>query len=142
VGGDTKGLMDDVLRNFGDHDTLRQMERVTRLRQNLNSYHMDRGNTRKLKDVLFLDLGLESYVRTLTEGIMHIDIGFEGYVREASIILANIAMSYQWNEISAVKEDWEKLVQPIGLAGMNEENARKLKSVTDRAKQGLGEITD
>lgn len=87
-------------------------------------------------------MGLESYVRTLTEGIMHIDIGFEGYVREASIILSNIVMSYQWNEIVAVKEDWEKLVQPIGLSGMNEENARKLKSVTDRVKQGLGEITD
>lgn len=44
VGGDTKGLMDDVLRNFGDSDTLRQMDRVTKLRQNLNSNHMDRGN--------------------------------------------------------------------------------------------------
>jgi hypothetical protein len=39
-------------------------------------------------------MGLESYVRTLTEGIMHIDIGFEGYVREASLILSNIVMSY------------------------------------------------
>lgn len=44
VGGDTKGLMDDVLRNFGDSETLRQMDRVTKLRLNLNSNHMDRGN--------------------------------------------------------------------------------------------------
>ena len=94
VGNDTKSMMDDVLKNFGDHDTLRQMERVTKLRSNLNTYHLDRGNLRKLKDILFLDLGLESYVRTLTEGIMHIDIGFEGYVREASLILSNIVMSY------------------------------------------------
>ncbi len=110
VGNDTKGMMDDILGNFGDHDTLRQMERVTRLRWNLNTYHLDRGNLRKLKDILFLDMGLESYVRTLTERIMHIDIGFEGYVREASIILNNIVMSYQWLELGAVKEDWEKLV--------------------------------
>ena len=55
---------------------------------------MDRGNLRKLKDVMFLDLGLEAYLRLLTERIMHIDIGFEGYVREASIIIHNLALSY------------------------------------------------
>ena len=60
VGSDTKGLIDDVLRNFGDRDVLRQMDRVTRLRLNLAQSHMDRGNLRKLKDILFLDLGLES----------------------------------------------------------------------------------
>ena len=43
---------------------------------------------------MFLDLGLESYIRVLTERIMHIDIGFEAYVREASIILNNISLSY------------------------------------------------
>lgn len=32
VGGDTKGMIDDLLKNFGDSDTLRQMDRVTRLR--------------------------------------------------------------------------------------------------------------
>jgi hypothetical protein len=36
VGQDTNGMMDDVLKNYHDHDILRQMERVTRLRQNLN----------------------------------------------------------------------------------------------------------
>ena len=55
---------------------------------------MDRNNTRKLKDIMFLDLGLEAYLRLLTERIMHIDIGFEGYIREASIILHNLSLSY------------------------------------------------
>ncbi len=32
VGNDTRNMMDDVLRNFGDSDTLRQMDRVTKLR--------------------------------------------------------------------------------------------------------------
>jgi len=52
-------MLDDLFRNFGDSDTLRQMDRVTKIRQNLNQYHMDRGNQKKLKDVMFLDLGLE-----------------------------------------------------------------------------------
>lgn len=130
-------MIDDLLRNFGDHDALRQMDRVTKLRQNLNQYHMDRGNFRKLKDIMFLDLGLEAYLRLLTERIMHIDIGFEGYVREAAIILNNLSFSYQWTELSVCKEDWEKLVLPLASqqgGGMNEENAKKIKSVTDRVK--------
>ena len=94
VGGDTHGLMEDLFRNFGDPDSIRQMDWVTKLRYNLNQHHMDRGNLRKLKDVMFLDLGLEAYLRLLTERIMHIDIGFEGYVREASIIIHNLALSY------------------------------------------------
>ena len=44
VGGDTKGMIDDIMYNFGDSDTLRQMERVTKLRWNLNLHHMDRNN--------------------------------------------------------------------------------------------------
>jgi hypothetical protein len=55
---------------------------------------MDRGNKWKLKDILFLDLALESYLRVLTEKIMHIDLGFEGYIRETTIILSNLVLSY------------------------------------------------
>jgi hypothetical protein len=40
------------------------------------------------------------------------------------------------------KEDWEKLVLPLASKGMNEENAKKIKSVTDRVKQSLGEVND
>jgi len=36
LGNDTKGMIDDLMRNYNDHDTLRQMERVSALRFNLN----------------------------------------------------------------------------------------------------------
>ena len=36
VGNDTKGLIDEVMKNYNDPDTLRQMERVSRIRFNLN----------------------------------------------------------------------------------------------------------
>ena len=75
------------------------MDRVSKLRHNLNQYHLDKGNQRKLKDILFLDLALEAYLRQLTEKIIHIDIGFEAYIREAAIILSNLALSYQWEEL-------------------------------------------
>lgn len=70
------------------------MERVSKLRHNLHQYHYDKKNLAKIKDVMFLDLGLESYLRGLTEKIMSIDIGFENYIREAAIILSNLLLSY------------------------------------------------
>lgn len=63
LGNDTKGMIDDLMRNYNDHDTLRQMERVSALRFNLNQNHMTLNNQRKLKDILFLDLALEGYLR-------------------------------------------------------------------------------
>jgi hypothetical protein len=68
--------MSDIQANFKDQDTLRQMERVLALRYNLCQNHHDKNNTKKLKDILFLDICLEAYTRQLTELIMHIDIGF------------------------------------------------------------------
>jgi hypothetical protein len=90
---------------------------------------------------MFLDLALEAYLRGLTEKIIHIDIGFESYIREAAIILSNLVLSYSWEELAYCKEDWDKLVF-TNCKDMNEDNARKLKSVVDRVKQSLGEVTD
>lgn len=141
LGGDSCGMIDEVMKNFNDHDTLRQMERVSKLRYNLNNYHYDKGNRSKLKDIMFLDLGLEEYLRALTERIMHIDIGFEGYIREIAIVMSNVVLSYKWEELAACKQDWDKIVQPLSKS-MNEDNARKIKSVIDRIITSLGEVND
>ena len=83
------------------------MERVYNLRANLCHHHLDKGNTQKLKDVMFLDLCLENYFRGLTERIMHHDIGFANYVREVLIILKNLRLSFQWSELKYLRDDWE-----------------------------------
>jgi hypothetical protein len=43
---------------------------------------------------MFLDLGLEAYLRGLTERVMNVDMGFEGFIREGAIILSNLLLSY------------------------------------------------
>ena len=133
--------MNEVQHNYHDHDVLRQMDRVLALRGNLCQHHLDRHNTGKLKDVLFLDLCLEAYVRQLTEKIMHVDIGFEGYVREVGLILNHLCLTYQWSELKYCRDDWEILVR-VMARDLHEDNARKVKSVIDRVKQALGEVND
>lgn len=72
---------------------------------------------------------------------MHIDIGFDAYVREVSLILNNLALSYQWDEIKYCRDDWNMLVSALSR-NLNEDNARKVKSVIDRLKSMLGEVNE
>mmetsp|Transcript_24982 Transcript_24982/g.31185 ORF Transcript_24982/g.31185 Transcript_24982/m.31185 type:complete len:215 (+) Transcript_24982:1429-2073(+) len=145
IGGDGNQAINDVLSNFSDHDTLRQMERVTRIREILSRDHLnEHQSNHKVKDVLFLDLCLEGYIKTLSDRIMHIDIGFEAYVREVGILLANLALSYRWQEIKACLADWRDLASGLCHSGNinNEDNARKVKAIMDRIRCLMGEVND
>lgn len=121
------------------------MERVTHARSVLAKDHLNQHQSnQKIKDVLFLDLCLESFVKTLSDRIMHIDIGFEQYVREVGILLTNLSLSYRWKEIQMCLEDWNGLA--TGLCRGNnindEDNARKVKSIIDRIRCMMGDMTD
>jgi len=117
------------------------MDRILQLRQSLHQNHMDKGNSEKLKDIVFLDLALESTTRKISEGIMHIDIGFDSYIRELGIILSNLCLSFTWAELGFLKDDFEMIVKVMSR-NLTEDNARKVKGVIDRIKQGLGEVND
>ncbi len=82
---------------------------------------------------MFLDLGLEAYMRGLTEKVMGYNIGFDNYLKEGGMILSNLLLSYHWNELAICKEEWDNIVMPCSKQ-MSEDNARKLKSVVDRVK--------
>jgi hypothetical protein len=41
LGSHEHGAIDDMMLNFNDSDTLRQMDRVTLLRSKLNAYHLN-----------------------------------------------------------------------------------------------------
>ena len=98
-------------------------------------------NTAKLKDVMFLDLALEAYARALTERIMHIDIGYEGYIYEVLLILKNLNLSFKWEELGYLKDDWQNIVVATGK-NLTEDNARRVKSVIDRVKSALAEVNE
>jgi len=108
VGDQEHKLIEDLLKNFGDQDTLRQIDRVTILRSKLNQFHIDvKQQTHKLRDILFLDLALESYVKTLCDRIVHIDIGFTQFARQIALIIENLQYGFQWEEIKMCCLDWK-----------------------------------
>jgi hypothetical protein len=95
LGHEEHRLIDDLLKNLHDADTLNQIDRVIAIRKKLFHYHIHPNQaTNKLKDIMFLDICLENYVKTLCDRIVHIDIGFKSYLRQISQILDNLRMSF------------------------------------------------
>lgn len=76
VGNDAQAI-DQVVGNFGDPDTLRQIDRVLHLRRVLKA-HMEKP---QLRDVVFLDIALENYTKVLCDRISQVDIGFVSVTR-------------------------------------------------------------
>ncbi len=134
----------EILRNKHDWDTLKQMGRVTEARDillhkifknNLNQHD-------KLRDLIFLDIGLEVYFRQLVEKVIHLKtFKFENYITEIKMILRNLCLSHKFQEIHNVYDDWLKIVEPIKKT-LNEKNALKIKSVVDRASRAIGNVID
>jgi alpha-glucan,water dikinase len=72
---------------------------------------------------------------------MHIDIGYEGYIHEVTLLLKNLALSFKWEELGYLKDDWQNIVVTIGK-NLTEDNARRVKSVIDRVKSALAEVNE
>ena len=67
----------------------------------------------KTSETLFFDNALESYVRQLTEKVMHVDIDPKYLLEEVKDILINLLLSYPSLELRIILDSWEKLVLPF-----------------------------
>ena len=137
-------VYNEILRNKNDWDTLKQIGRVTEAREILlNSLFKSNLNQHdKLRDLIFLDIGLEVYMRQLVERIIHLNsFKFENYIFEITHILKNICFSFKFNEIHMCFEDWSKIVEPLKTS-LNVVNALKIKSVADRISRTIGHVVD
>ncbi len=122
-----RGKMEEVWANFNNWDTLRQIERVTDLRRNMHPHFV------KTAECLFYDNALESYVRQLTEKIMHVQIETRHLFGEILNVLYNLALSYPSQELAILIASWEKLIMPVkDVILSNKDVALKAKSVIDR----------
>lgn len=80
---------------------------MTEIRQGLHPHFV------KTPETLFFDNALESYVRQLTEKVMHVQIDPKHLFGEIYDILVNLVISYPSNELSIILREWEKLVLPF-----------------------------
>jgi alpha-glucan,water dikinase len=138
----------EIIRYKNDWDTLKQIWRVTDGREALNKLiHSNLKDSGKVRDLLFYDICLESYLRQLVEKIIHINLDFDQYVNEITAILKNLVVSYDLNEIKICLDDWINIAEKIKSNIKNHNNysvysALKIKSITDRLSRILSHIVD
>ena len=77
IGNNAINKMEDILKNKETTDIIPQLKKVAELREELGKIIKDlinKGDNMKLREVLFLEISLETYVRQLVEKVIHIKI--------------------------------------------------------------------
>ena len=73
VGSEAQKVLDEISACLNDFDKIKQMERVLDARKLIAKTFGTR-NVQDDREILYLDLSLQAYVRQITESIIHLDL--------------------------------------------------------------------
>ena len=145
IGNNAINKMEEILKNKETEDIITQLNRVAELREELEKIIKDlinKGDNMKLREVLFLEISLEIYVRQLVEKMIHIKLEFKDYISEIAIVLKNIKISFpNYSEFNLCYEDWNNIVMSL-LDNDSTDSALKIKSVLSRLSRLLTSVID
>jgi len=145
IGNNAINKMEEILKNKETTDIIPQLKKVAELREELGKIIKDlinKGDNMKLREVLFLEISLETYVRQLVEKMIHIKLDYKDYISEISIVLKHIKLSFpNFSEFNLCFEDWNNIVIPL-LENESQDSALKIKSVLSRLSRILTSIID
>ena len=145
IGNNAINKMEEILKNKEREEIIPQLKRVTELREELDKIIKDlinKEDNMKLREVLFLEISLELYVRQLVEKMIHIKLDFQEYINEISIVLKNIQLSFQnFSEFNFCYEDWNNIVISL-YKDDSKDSALKIKSVLSRLSRILTSVID
>ena len=145
IGNNAINKMEEILKNKESNEIIPQLNRVAELREELDKIIKDlinKGDNNKLREVLFLEISLEIYVRQLVEKMIHIQLDFKDYISEISIVLKHIKISFpNFSEFELCYQDWNNIVKPL-INDDSIDSALKIKSVLSRLSRILTSIID
>ena len=131
-------LMDFIWHRHDDRKTPLNtlVEKITETRRRLTN-HL-KGNRDKVRDLLFLDLALEDFLRTVIEKNMGPDLGSNQLVELISMVVENLSLSGTHPEIGLCFHHWERLLK---MGRFEREWSLHAKAVVDRLERALGDFT-
>jgi len=142
VGTDAQKILDDLSSSFNDFDKIKQIERVLLVRK-LIIKNVGSRNLQDDREVLYLDMSLQSYVRQLTESIIHLDLPVVYLIKLISFLLGNLVLNCNFNELDLCVEDWEFFTKIYKKTlETNREQIMIIKASVDRIKRLLGQAID
>ncbi|MCL5096116.1 MAG: hypothetical protein M1608_01005 [Candidatus Omnitrophica bacterium] len=136
--GDTQGKLDFVWQHRNDPGVswVVLVSNVTELRRRLAGQLL---SSPQLRDLLYLDLALEQWLRTVVEGNIHSNTGLDALVDLVVHALINFNLSHADEELGVCSSHWERLT---ARPRSGRDWALHSKAVLDRISRGLGGLID
>lgn len=126
-------------RDTGDVGIADYIERITHARLILKDrLNIERDHSR-VRDMLFLDLALEGFIRIVIERSIHEKLDGDHLVELTGMMLENIRFSYDNDELSESNHEWKHLQ---GLPRFSKDWSLHAKAVLERVSRAAGAYAD
>ncbi len=139
--GEMSRMLESIFQHKYDSKTqvLGLAEKITRIRNQLNKLLNRESDNGRVRDMLYLDLALEEFLRVIIERIIHTHIDNDQLVELICMTLENLCFSYDSSEFLECFRHWNKLK---GLPRFNQDWSLHAKSVLDRLGRAIGTFSD
>ncbi|UCH81050.1 MAG: hypothetical protein JSW20_00165 [Nitrospiraceae bacterium] len=112
---------------------------ITKLRRLLNDRLSNDRDTYRVREMIYLDLALEQYLRVVVERNIHVRTDIDDLVRLIDLVLENQIFSYTNPELSACSRHWKRLKESDHKS---QDWSLHAKSVLDRLGRGIADLSD
>ena len=135
------GLMDFIFQHRYDNrmPAADIVEKITAMRRCLNRLLNTDRDSGRVRDMLYLDLALEEFLRIAVERNIHMQIDRGQLVELISMALENIGFSYVDFEFSECLRHWERLKT---MPRFTQDWSLRAKSVLERLGRAIGAFSE
>ncbi len=139
--GEISGIVDSIWhqRHTGIDGITDYISTITSVRRILRDRLDSEGNNGRVRDMMFLDLALEDFARTVIERNIHEKFNENQLIELTGMVLENIRFSYDNDELSAINIEWQQM---LGLDRFTKDWALHAKAVLERMSRASGALVD
>jgi len=112
---------------------------ITEARSSLNNQLRADISDQCVRDLLYLDLALEDFVRVVVERQIHQEIGTEHQVDLIGLVIDNVLFSHEDKELAGCLKQWQRLRE---VSVFDQDWALHARAVLDRVALALGGFID
>lgn len=131
--------IDDLLANSGRMDAIDAAEKITHLRRGVKAMLDVERDTRRARDLLLLDLGLEEFYRTTIEAKIGAGIAEDRIPDLMALTTQNILFSHGDPEFSSPLSQMQRLLKSERFTA---DWSLHMKSIADRLSRAIGSFID
>ncbi|VAX30948.1 Phosphoenolpyruvate synthase [hydrothermal vent metagenome] len=115
------------------------VDRITRVRRILNRLLNTEKDNVRVRDILYLDLALEEFLRVIVERNIHSRMAVKELVELVGLVLENVRFFFDNEEFSACLREWQRLE---AAAPLTRDRALHAKALLDRIGRAIGAFID